>query len=54
MWSEDQDEDRGATGRLNEHKIDNAGLKAVRENLVSQRSPAENSWYRRAHPAENS
>jgi hypothetical protein len=29
MWSEDQDEDRGATGRLNEHKIDNAGLKAA-------------------------
>jgi hypothetical protein len=30
------------------------GLKAMRENLVSQRSPAENSWCRRAHPAENS
>ena len=29
MWSEDQDEDRGATGRLNEHKFDNAGLRAA-------------------------
>jgi hypothetical protein len=29
MWSEDQDEHRGAAGHLNEHKIDNAGLKAA-------------------------
>ena len=29
MSPEDQDEDRGATGRLNEHNFDNAGLKAA-------------------------
>jgi hypothetical protein len=53
MWPEDQDENRGATGRLNEQKLDNAGLKAawklniiqpqgplLRGNLLTQHSPA--------------
>ena len=41
MSSEDQGKTRGAIGRLNEHKFDNAGLKAARESLLTQPSPAE-------------